>query len=101
MGFSSASGSVEQKSWFDRYVEDKDNIKDIKDDLSKLKKNIQNTETSVTKDEKVDYSNKENVETTQTREQFADGMDAHIESIFDAYITDPNNQSRIKAMILE
>ncbi len=101
MGFSSASGSVEQKSWFDRYVEDKDNIKDIKDDLGKLKKNIQNTETSVTKDEKVDYSNKENFETTQTREQFADGMDAHIESIFDAYITDPNNQSRIKAMILE
>lgn len=84
------SASEKQADRFDRYKEDDDNIKDIKSDLSVLKKNI-NLNT------KVDSVDTKMDEKEYTWENFINDLDREAEEIFDNYIE--KNEEKIKKLI--
>lgn len=96
MGFSDTN-SIERKSRVDTYTKDVENVKDIKDDLSKLKKEVNGKKTPVSATEKLFSDNKEQNQTDMTWEQFADGMDKIVESTFDSYVKD--HESHIKELL--
>lgn len=85
-----ATSSSETKSRADRYTEGVDNVKDIKDDLSKLKKSIALTEKVASVDTKM-------WDQEYTWEKAINDLDNEAENIFDAYVE--KNESIIKQLV--
>jgi len=101
MAIISGSNIQAKESRTEKYTK-LDNVKDIKQDLSKLKQQIQGSEETkdISPDEKITFSkDKESLSTEQKREHFVEWMDKIVEYTFDDYVKDPQNNARIKALL--
>ena len=82
---------TKKESRVDKYTE-ADNVKNIQQELSKLKKEVSGKEKEVSKEEEIILGTEK-----ETRNKFAQDMDYTVEYIFDDYVK--NNESRIKELL--